>query len=82
MLVLVFAFGSLVAAGVPLLLGLLSTTVSLGVVSPGAGTPHSTYQAQFSASWEIDLWGRIRAGFALEELDTPLVKEHEAWNPP
>lgn len=26
-----------------------------------------------------DLWERIRAGFALEELDTPLVQEHEAW---
>lgn len=26
-----------------------------------------------------DLWGRIRAGFALSDLDSPLVKEHEAW---
>ncbi|MBZ0106363.1 MAG: LysM peptidoglycan-binding domain-containing protein [Sulfuricella denitrificans] len=26
-----------------------------------------------------DLWERIRAGFALAELDTPLVHEHEAW---
>ncbi|MDD5404954.1 MAG: LysM peptidoglycan-binding domain-containing protein [Sulfuricella sp.] len=26
-----------------------------------------------------DLWGRIRAGFALSDLDSPLVKEHEDW---
>lgn len=26
-----------------------------------------------------DLWARVRAGFALPELDTPLVAENEAW---
>ncbi|PWB57233.1 MAG: lytic transglycosylase, partial [Nitrosomonadales bacterium] len=26
-----------------------------------------------------DLWERIRSGFALAELDSPLVQEHEAW---
>lgn len=26
-----------------------------------------------------DLWQRIRVGFALEPLDSPLVQEHEAW---
>ncbi|MGH9578884.1 MAG: hypothetical protein ACRD3R_15715, partial [Terriglobales bacterium] len=26
-----------------------------------------------------DLWQRIRIGFALEALDTPLVHQHEAW---
>ncbi len=26
-----------------------------------------------------DLWQRIRMGFALEPLDSPLVAEHEAW---
>src|ERR1700694_2254806 len=26
-----------------------------------------------------DLWERIRMGFALEALDSPLVAEHEAW---
>ena len=26
-----------------------------------------------------DLWERIRVGFALEALDSPLVAEHEAW---
>ena len=28
--------------------------------TPGAGSPHTNLQAQFSASWEIDLWGKIR----------------------
>ncbi|MDB5050817.1 MAG: hypothetical protein JWO30_3888 [Fibrobacteres bacterium] len=32
LLILLFAFGSLVAAGVPLMLGILSTTVSMGIV--------------------------------------------------
>lgn len=26
-----------------------------------------------------DLWQRVRMGFLLEPLDTPLVQEHEAW---
>lgn len=26
-----------------------------------------------------DLWQRIRVGFALDPLDSPLVQEHEAW---
>ena len=26
-----------------------------------------------------DLWLRIRMGFMLEPLDTPIVMEHEAW---
>jgi membrane-bound lytic murein transglycosylase D len=26
-----------------------------------------------------DLWARIRAGFAMREIDTPLVQRHEAW---
>jgi membrane-bound lytic murein transglycosylase D len=26
-----------------------------------------------------DLWERIRTGFALEEIDSPLVQRHEAW---
>jgi membrane-bound lytic murein transglycosylase D len=28
---------------------------------------------------EIDLWDRIRGGFALVEIDSPLVLRHEAW---
>ena len=29
-------------------------------ISPGTSAKYSTYQAEFSASWEIDLWGKIR----------------------
>ncbi len=28
---------------------------------------------------ETDLWKRIRSGFALQDLDSPLVARHEAW---
>jgi outer membrane protein, multidrug efflux system len=37
--------------------------------TPGAGTPHNIYQAQFSASWEIDLWGRIRRATEAAQAD-------------
>jgi outer membrane protein, multidrug efflux system len=37
--------------------------------TPGAGTPHSLYQAQFSASWEIDLWGKIRRATEAAQAD-------------
>jgi len=30
-------------------------------------------------SANADLWSRVRAGFALPELDSPLVAEHERW---
>jgi len=26
-----------------------------------------------------DLWDRVRAGFTMEDIDTPLVQRHEAW---
>ena len=29
-------------------------------ITPGTSSKYSTYQAEFSASWEIDLWGKIR----------------------
>jgi outer membrane protein, multidrug efflux system len=29
-------------------------------LTPGTSSLYNTYQAQFSASWEIDLWGKIR----------------------
>ena len=37
--------------------------------TPGAGTPHNIYQAQFSASWEIDLWGKIRRSTEAAQAD-------------
>jgi multidrug efflux system outer membrane protein len=29
-------------------------------ITPGMSSQYSTYQAEFNASWEIDLWGKIR----------------------
>jgi outer membrane protein, multidrug efflux system len=37
--------------------------------TPGAGSPHTTLQAQFSASWEIDLWGKIRRATEAAQAD-------------
>ncbi|NTW60902.1 MAG: efflux transporter outer membrane subunit [Nitrospirae bacterium] len=44
--------------------------------TPGAGTPHNIYQAQFSASWEIDLWGKIRR--ATEAAQADLLSAEDA----
>lgn len=30
-------------------------------------------------SAQLDLWSRVRAGFAMPALDTPLVRDHERW---
>ena len=27
----------------------------------------------------IDLWQRLRSGFAMQELDSPLIAKHEQW---
>jgi len=37
--------------------------------TPGAGIPHNIYQAQFSASWEIDLWGKVRRATEAAQAD-------------
>ncbi len=37
--------------------------------TPGAGSPHTNLQAQFSASWEIDLWGKIRRATEAAQAD-------------
>lgn len=36
-------------------------------------------EAEPASAQAGDLWSRIRVGFALQELDSPLVREHEAW---
>ncbi len=42
--------------------------------------PSSTDAPETSAVVQSDdLWARVRSGFAMEELDTPLVKENEDW---
>lgn len=43
--------------------------------APGTQTAAATAPEQP----DHDLWDRMRAGFAMDELDTPLVKENEAW---
>lgn len=44
----------------------------------GSETPIETHPAQVGAVSE-DLWERVRIGFAIAELDSPLIREHEAW---
>ena len=36
-------------------------------------------EAGTAADAQSDLWERIRGGFAMEEIDSPLVQRHEAW---
>ena len=37
-----------------------ATTKGPFAITPGTSSIYNTYQAEFSASWEIDLWGKIR----------------------
>ena len=37
--------------------------------TPGAGSPLTNLQAQFSASWEIDLWGKVRRATEAAQAD-------------
>ena len=44
------------------------------------GTPAAQWNGQVvEPVAPEDLWERIRAGFAMEEIDSPLVLRHEAW---
>src|SRR5690348_13576328 len=55
--------------GVPVI-GRVPPAVADPVVEPLDAPPAPKYK---------DLWERIRAGFALKEIDSPLVARHEAW---
>lgn len=55
---------------------------------PPAELPETSVEESASAPLDLttalplpkdDLWNRIRNGFQLQELDSPLIKEHEAW---
>ncbi len=68
-------------------MGLLATLVAAGA-SASTATPVSiAAPAAFPGAFEDpdiplpdpDLWQRVRKGFLLEPLDSPLVQEHEAW---
>jgi outer membrane protein, multidrug efflux system len=43
--------------------------------TPGAGSPQTNLQAQFSASWEIDLWGKIRRATEAARADLMAVED-------
>jgi len=48
--------------------------------SPGIlGSPAKESLDVATSEEPVDLWDRIREGFALEELDSPLVQNHVAW---
>lgn len=66
----------------------LLATLAAASASASATTPvASAAPAAFPDAFEDpdvplpdpDLWQRVRKGFLLEPLDTPLVQEHEAW---
>jgi membrane-bound lytic murein transglycosylase D len=70
------------------LLSFIPLLVALHFSAAAADTPivpkHPTLPEAFDDEADFtlpdpDLWQRIRMGFALEPLDSPLVAEHEAW---
>ncbi len=73
------------------ILSTLALSLALGPASalgaPATG-PQATPAPHLPAAFEDlddvpipdpDLWHRIRVGFMMEALDSPLVLEHEAW---
>ncbi len=46
-----------------------STTKGPIPITPGTSAKYSMYQAEFSASWEIDLWGKIRRATEAAKAD-------------
>ncbi len=48
-------------------------------IAPSVAPPIETAQAAVIDDAEADLWNRIRAGFAMDEIDSTLVQRHEAW---
>jgi multidrug efflux system outer membrane protein len=47
-------------------------------LTPGTGTIYSLYQAEFSASWEIDLWGKIRRATEAAKADLMAAEENRS----
>jgi multidrug efflux system outer membrane protein len=43
--------------------------------TPGVGSPHTTYQANFSASWEIDVWGKLRRATEAARADLSAAED-------
>ena len=71
---------------IPLVAALVATGVLASPTTPSAKAPAAESHAIPDAfdDPEVplpdpDLWQRIRKGFLLEPLDSPLVLEHEVW---
>src|SRR5438876_11466909 len=63
---------------------LLATTLAWTATPAASALPGPTLPSAFEDLDDVplpdpDLWQRIRVGFALEALDSPLVAEHEEW---
>lgn len=43
--------------------------------TPGAGSPHSAFQANFTASWEIDVWGKLRRATEAARADLAAAED-------
>lgn len=66
-------------AAVPLVSKDNSSAPAAAVTSkPESSKPHATFDEQ-AASNHSDIWARIRAGLALEPLDSPLVDAEARW---
>ncbi len=63
----------------------VSGTAPIGIAPSTApeayvdGEPMVEWEGPETAREYDDLWERIRAGFAMREIDSPLVQRHEAW---
>jgi multidrug efflux system outer membrane protein len=44
-------------------------------ITPGTSSKYSTYQAEFNASWEIDIWGKIRRATEAARADLMAVED-------
>ena len=51
----------------------------IGRVAPAPAEPAVEKLDSPASPKYTDLWERMRAGFVLKEIDSPLVARHEAW---
>ena len=86
------ADGALLPPDVPLMQAVTPAPTPSGAVTPNAlfdlaeagelyatGEPIVEWVDPSAPPGYHDLWERIRAGFKLKEIDSPLVQRHEAW---
>jgi membrane-bound lytic murein transglycosylase D len=72
------------AGALALGLACCATFAAAPAASPAASATPVAFPDPFDDPDDVpmpdpDLWQRIRVGFALEPLDTPLVRQHEDW---